>query len=115
HGMEHPASGLKNLVHGRGLASITPIVMEKTVDAAKEKCTVISKALGGTDYTDCVAKINELLVALNLKITLGEQGMEEADVPWLVENFFKVSPAALANHPVTFTKEEIAEIFTLAL
>lgn len=115
HGMEHPASGLKNLVHGKGLASLTPVVMRKTVDFAPEKCAVISQALGGKDHTDCVAKIEELLSAINLNLTLGEQGVVEADVPWMTENFFKISVAGLANHPVTYTKEEIAEIFTLAL
>ena len=26
HGMEHPASGLRDIVHGRGLAALTPII-----------------------------------------------------------------------------------------
>lgn len=115
HGMEHPASGLKNLVHGRGLASLTSVIMEKTVDAAPEKCAVISQALGGKDHTDCVAKIDELLETLDLKITLGEQGIVKEDIPWMVENFFKVSVGGWQNHPVEFTKEEIAEIFEAAL
>ena len=29
HGMEHPASGLKNIVHGRGLAALTPPIVER--------------------------------------------------------------------------------------
>ncbi|MFI3237811.1 MAG: iron-containing alcohol dehydrogenase [Lachnospiraceae bacterium] len=115
HGMEHPASGLKDIVHGKGLAALTPVIMTKTVETAKEKCSVISKAIGGTDYTDCVAKINEMLADLDLTITLGEQGITAEDIPWMVENFFKVSAAGLANHPVLFTKEDIADIFALAL
>ncbi len=115
HGMEHPASGLKNLVHGRGLASLTSVIMERTVDAAPEKCAVISQALGGKDHTDCVAKIDELLETLDLKITLGDQGIVKEDIPWMVENFFKVSVGGWQNHPVEFTKEEIAEIFEAAL
>lgn len=115
HGMEHPVSGLKDLVHGKGLAALTPVVMEKTVEFSKDKCTVISNALGGNDYTDCVLKIKEMLEDLNLTITLSEQGIEEKDLPWLTENFFKVSPASLDNHPIQFTKEEIFEIFKLSL
>ncbi len=115
HGMEHPASGLKDLVHGKGLAALTPPIMEKTVAHAQEKCTVISKIMGGTDYTDCVDKIKELLAQLDLTITLGDQGIVESDIPWMVENFYKVSAAGLANHPVQFTKEEIAELFQLAM
>ena len=28
HGMEHPASGLRDIVHGKGLAALTPIITE---------------------------------------------------------------------------------------
>ena len=28
HGMEHPASGLKDIVHGQGLAALTPVITE---------------------------------------------------------------------------------------
>lgn len=115
HGMEHPASGLRDLVHGLGLASLTPVVMEKTVAYAPEKCAVISKLIGGDGAHDCVDKINEILEKLNLKIGLKEQGISEDDIPWMVENFFKVSIGGLKNHPVEFSKEEIAEIFRLAL
>lgn len=115
HGMEHPASGLKDIVHGKGLAALTPVIMSKTVEKEQTKCSVISKAMGGNDYTDCVGKIEDLLEAIDLKITLGEQGIGEQDIPWMVENFFKVSAAGLANHPVPFTKEDIAEIFQLTL
>ncbi|MFI3228373.1 MAG: iron-containing alcohol dehydrogenase [Clostridia bacterium] len=115
HGMEHPASGLKDLVHGKGLAALTPVIMEKTVAQEKYKCTYISQCLGGTHYSDCVPKINELLERLNLKVTLGEQGIVEEDIPWMVENFYKISAFAVVNHPVKFTKEDVAEIYRLAL
>lgn len=115
HGLEHPVSGLRDLVHGKGLASLTPVVMEKTVEHAKEKCSVISQNLGGKDYTDCVLRINEIIERLNLKITLKEQGIKEEDISWCVDNFFKISAPAHQNHPVLFTKEEIYEIYKLAL
>lgn len=36
HGMEHPASGLKNIVHGQGLAALTPVIIEHpTKETAK--------------------------------------------------------------------------------
>lgn len=115
HGMEHPVSGLRDLVHGKGLASITPVVMDKTVNHAKEKCTVISQCIGGKDYTDCVDRIRDILKKINLEITLSQQGIKEEDIEWCVENFFKVSSVANINHPVVFTKEEISEIYKQAL
>ncbi|MFI3313321.1 MAG: iron-containing alcohol dehydrogenase [Eubacteriales bacterium] len=111
HGMEHPASGLRNIVHGKGLAALTPAIMKKTVDAIPEKAAVISKSIGGKDASDCVQAIETLLADLDLTVTLGELGLQPSDVPWMVENFFKVSAAGLANHPVTFTAEEITQLF----
>ena len=32
HGMEHPASGLKDIVHGQGLAALTPVIVEASVN-----------------------------------------------------------------------------------
>ena len=37
HGMEHPASGLKNIVHGQGLAALTPAVIEASQKGNPEK------------------------------------------------------------------------------
>lgn len=31
HGMEHPASGLKDIVHGQGLAALTPVIVEDPI------------------------------------------------------------------------------------
>jgi alcohol dehydrogenase class IV len=46
HGMEHPASGLKNIVHGRGLAALTPVITDASFAAAPEKYQTIAKILG---------------------------------------------------------------------
>ncbi|NCB93767.1 MAG: iron-containing alcohol dehydrogenase [Clostridia bacterium] len=115
HGLEHPASGLRNITHGRGLAALTPVIYERSISSAPEKFAKISQLLGGTDETDCVAKIRELLSELSLTITLSEQGVKEEDVDWMVENAFKVSAPAIANHPKVFTAEEVKEIYLAAL
>ena len=111
HGMEHPASGLKDLVHAKGLAALTPVIMEKTAEKVQDKCSVISQSIGGKDYTDVTETIVALLNKLNMRVGLGEQGISKGDIPWMVENYFKISIAGHNNHPVTFTKEEIAEIY----
>lgn len=115
HGMEHPASGLKNIVHGRGLAALTPLITERSISGAPEKYAEISKCLGGTCAKDCAETIRRLLKELNLQTTLSEQGITEEDIPWMVDNCFKVSAASIANHPVVFTKECIRQLYHMAL
>lgn len=115
HGMEHPASGLRNIVHGRGLAALTPVVMEESIEGAPEKFAAISRCLGGTDEHDCVSMVRKLLKDLDLTTTLSEQGITPEDVDWMVDNCFKVSAAGIANHPVTFDRADIKRLFEKAL
>ena len=115
HGMEHPASGLRNITHGKGLAALTPVVMEATVDSCPDKCAVISRCLGGQDEKDCVTRIRDLIDKLDLTTGLKELGISEEDVDWMTENCMKVSAAGISYHPVTFTKEQIRELYRNAL
>lgn len=120
HGMEHPASGLRNIVHGRGLAALTPVVMEATIQgstdgADQKKYARISQCLGGTDETDCVERIRLLIEKLQLTTTLAEQGIEEADIGWMADNCMKVSAAGISYHPVTFSRSQIRELYKKAL
>lgn len=115
HGMEHPASGLKDIVHGRGLAALTPVITDASIDSAPEKYAKISKLLGGSSAADCGDAIRKLLEKIDLNVTLGEQGIKAEDIPWMTENCFKVSAASIANHPVTFDFEDIAKLYEKAL
>ena len=115
HGMEHPASGLRDIVHGKGLAALTPAVTEASIAGAPEKYGVISRILGGTGAEDCAGTIRKLLKRLNLSVTLGELGIREEDIPWMAENCMKVSAAGIANHPVVFEQEEIETLYRQAL
>ncbi|MDR2245353.1 MAG: iron-containing alcohol dehydrogenase [Treponema sp.] len=115
HGIEHPASGLRNITHGRGLASLTPVVFARSIGGAPAKFAEISRRLGGRDENDCVAVIKKLLADIDLSITLGDQGIKPEDVDWMTENAFKVSAAPIAHHPVQFSREEIKEIYREAL
>ena len=63
----------------------------------------------------CVAKIRELIGALDLTTTLSEQGIKEEDINWMAENCMKVSGVSIANHPVNFSLEEIKDIYRRAL
>lgn len=115
HGMEHPASGLKDIVHGHGLAALTPTVIEKSYIGNYSKFSKIAASFGGASAEDCASKIRELLESLNLNMMLSDLGITEEDIPWMAENCMKVSAASVANNPVVFTQEEIADIYRKAL
>ena len=115
HGMEHPASGLKDIVHGKGLAALTPVVIEASYKGSRFKFGNIARILGGLTAEDCAPKIRTMLKNLDLNCTLTDLGIEEKDVPWMAENCMKVSAASVANNPVVFTQDEIAEIYRKAL
>lgn len=115
HGMEHPASGLKNIVHGQGLAALTLVIIEASYKGNREKFSKIARIMGGMTAEDCATKIRTLLRKLDLECTLSDLGIKEEDIPWMAENCMKVSAAGVMNNPVVFSKEEIAEIYRKAL
>ncbi len=115
HGMEHPASGLKDIVHGKGLAALTPVIIEASEKGNHFKFAKIARIFGGISSEDLAPKIRTLLKNLDLDCTLSDLGIEEKDIPWMAENCMKVSAPSIANNPVVFTQEEIAEIYRKAL
>jgi alcohol dehydrogenase class IV len=115
HALEHPASGLRNITHGKGLAALTPPIIERSFAAAPVKYAEISRRLGGKDETDCATRVKVLLAGIDLAIGLGSLGIKPEDVDWMTENAFKVSAAGLANHPEKLTSEDIKAIYRAAL
>ena len=115
HGMEHPASGLKNIVHGRGLAALTPPIVERLAPADPEKFAQVSVLLGGSGAEDCAESIRRFLKAIDLSVKLGDLGITAEDVPWMTENCMKISIGNLKNAPVTFSREEVEQIYREAL
>lgn len=115
HGMEHPVSGLKDAVHGRGLAALAPFVFEASIKGAPHKFSALSRLLGGKGEWDFTDQIRSLITRLGLTEGLKDMGVEESDLNWLTENCFKVSAPSIANHPVVFTPEEVKEIYRKSL
>ena len=115
HGMEHPASGLKDIVHGKGLAALTPVIMDASYMGDRFKFGKIARAMGGLTAEDCPKKVRALLRDIDLDCTLRDLGIEESDVEWMAENCMKVSAAGIANNSVVFNKQEIAELYRKAL
>lgn len=115
HGMEHPASGLRDIVHGKGLAALTPIIIEKSWKYDVEKYGVISRILGGQQAKDCREAVDRFLSKIDLNIKLGELGVTVDDIEWMTENCFKVSKAGIVNHTKEFSKEEVRKIYEEAI
>lgn len=115
HGMEHPASGLKDIVHGQGLACLTSPVIDACYKGMPDKFAKISQILGGKDETDCAEMIRELLEKLDLSLKLSDLGLSKEDIPWMTENCIKVSAGNLVNTPVEVTPELISEIYEKAM
>lgn len=115
HGMEHPASGLKDIVHGHGLAALTPVVLEASIEGSPEKFAKIARIFGGSKAEELPGLIRDLLQKLDLSFCLSELGLKETDIPWMAENCMKVSAASIANNPVVFTQEQIAKLYRLAM
>ena len=82
---------------------------------APEKFAKLAKLFGGEKAEDLAGKVRELLEDIELTCTLSDLGIEEKDIPWMAENCMKVSAHSIANNPVVFSQEEIAEIYKKAL
>ncbi|MBO1308091.1 iron-containing alcohol dehydrogenase [Enterococcus sp. 669A] len=115
HGLEHPVSGLRNIVHGRGMAALIPVIFKHSYQSDPQRFAKISQLLGGKDENDCTERIMNLLDALDLNVHLKEEGMKEEDIPILVENVKAQSMDYLTNYPVTFSDEEIVQLYKEAL
>lgn len=111
HGMEHPASGLRNIVHGMGLAALTPEIIRRSSGSSPEKYGDISKLLGGKGASDCADQVEKFLGMIDMHVTLGELGIKREDVAWMTENCLKVSTGAMGNHPADFSGEIISNIY----
>ena len=115
HAMEHPLSGLKNIVHGRGLAVLSPFVIEKTYQGNRYKFGNIARILGGMTAEDAAPLLRSFSDELGLENNLKGLGFSEDDIPWLTENCMKVSAGNLANTPVPVSADMISEIYKAAM
>lgn len=119
HGMEHPLSGLLDIVHGQGLAALTVSIMEYTYLSATEKCKDIAVALGedvsGLSVEEAAAKsvvaIQKLLQRIDLTVTLHELAVSERDLDWLANNALETMKHAISNHPKVPDLNEIKAIY----
>lgn len=115
HALEHPASGLRNIVHGEGLAALTCPVIRHTLPAAAEKYQELARRIGGPSATDIVEELESLLSEINLCVHLGDFGITEKDIPWMAKNCIKIFLGGLKAHPKFFELSELEQIYAEAL
>ena len=111
HGMEHPASGLKDITHGIGLAVIEPVAVEYTWSANPDKFGVLARIFNHGDGSELGEALRFIVHDLDLTTNLTELGFTKKDIPWLVENVYVVATGNIANTVAEINRKDIEVLY----
>ena len=111
HGMEHPASGLKNITHGVGLAVIEPVAVEYTWSANPDKFGALARIFNHGDGSELGEALRLIVHDLDLTTNLTELGFTKKDIPWLVDNVYVVATGNIANTVADVSREDIEMLY----
>ena len=111
HGMEHPASGLKDITHGVGLAVIEPVVVEYTWSANPDKFGALARIFNHGDGSELGEALRFIVHDLDLTTNLTELGFTKKDIPWLVDNVYVVATGNIANTVAEINRKDIEELY----
>ena len=111
HGMEHPASGLKDITHGVGLAVIEPVVVEYTWSANPKKFNSLARIFNHGDGSELGEALRLIVHDLDLTTNLTELGFTKKDIPWLVDNVYVVATGNIANTVAKISREDIEVLY----
>ena len=111
HGMEHPASGLKDITHGVGLAVIEPVVVEYTWSANPEKFNALARIFNHGDGSELGEALRLMVHELDLTTNLTELGVTKKDIPWLVDNVYVVAAGNIANTVAKVSRNDIEVLY----
>lgn len=111
HGMEHPASGLKDITHGVGLAVIEPAVVEYTWSANPEKFNALARIFNHGDGSELGEALRLMVHELDLTTNLTELGFTKKDIPWLVDNVYVVAAGNIANTVAEVSRNDIEVLY----
>ena len=111
HGMEHPASGLKDITHGVGLAVIEPVVVEYTWSANPDKFGALARIFNHGDGSELGEALRFIVHDLDLTTNLTELGFTKKDIPWLVDNVYVVATGNIANTMAEISREDIEVLY----
>lgn len=111
HGMEHPASGLKDITHGVGLAVIEPVVVEYTWSANPDKFGALARIFNHGDGSELGEALRFIVHDLDLTTNLTELGFTKKDIPWLVDNVYVVATGNIANTMAEINRKDIEVLY----
>ncbi len=111
HGMEHPASGLKDITHGVGLAVIEPVVVEYTWSANPEKFNALARIFNHGDGSELGEALRLVVHELDLTTNLTELGFTKKDISWLVDNVYVVAAGNIANTVAEVSRNDIEVLY----
>lgn len=111
HGMEHPASGLKDITHGVGLAVIEPVAVEYTWSANPDKFGALARIFNHGDGSELSEALRLIVHELDLTTNLTELGFTKKDIPWLVDNVYVVATGNIANTMADVSREDIEMLY----
>ena len=111
HGMEHPASGLKDITHGVGLAVIEPVAVEYTWSANPDKFGALARIFNHGDGSELGEALRLIVHDLDLTTNLTELGFTKEDIPWLVDNVYVVATGNIANTMANVSREDIEMLY----
>ena len=111
HGMEHPASGLKDITHGVGLAVIEPVVVEYTWSANSEKFNALARIFNHGDGSELGEALRLMVHELDLTTNLTELGFTKKDIPWLVDNVYVVAAGNIVNTVAEVSRNDIEVLY----
>lgn len=111
HGMEHPASGLKDITHGIGLAVIEPVAVEYTWSANPDKFGALARIFNYGDGSELGEALRLIVHDLDLTTNLTELGFTKKDIPWLVDNVYVVATGNIANTIAEISREDIEALY----
>ena len=111
HGMEHPASGLKDITHGVGLAIIEPVAVEYTWSANPDKFGVLARIFNHGDGSELGEALRLIVHDLDLTTNLTELGFAKKDIPWLVDNVYVVATGNIANTVAEISRDDIEVLY----
>ena len=111
HGMEHPASGLKDITHGVGLAVIEPVAVEYTWSANPDKFGALARIFNHGDGSELGEALRLIVHELDLTTNLTELGFTKKDIPWLVDNVYVVATGNIANTVAEINRKDIEVLY----
>lgn len=111
HGMEHPASGLKDITHGVGLAVIEPVAVDYTWSANPDKFGALARIFNHGDGSELGEALRLIVHDLDLTTNLTELGFTKKDIPWLVDNVYVVATGNIANTVAEVSRKDIEALY----